>query len=158
MTVAVIVFAIEAVALLAVCPIRIELSAHASMELGKMQINVSVFKCNFIRIRVSLYDEDKIKINGKKPKNKQISALSMVKIIDYAKAERIFRGGKILCCMSSESAKTTALTTAILALLPYVAGVYGFLSGERMDMDGRLNARINILQTAKIAIIARKEG
>lgn len=158
MTVVVIALVIEIIALIAVCPIKIGLCAHASMERGKIQINVSVFKFNIVRIRVSLYDDDKIKINGKKPKNKQINAIAIAKIAKYAKVERIFRGGKILCCMSSDNAKTTVITTAILALLPYVVGIYGFLSGERMDVDGRLSAKINLLQTAKIAVMAKKRG
>ncbi len=155
----IVVILIEAVLMLVLFPIKINVKAHASLDRKSLQLNLSVLKIPIVRLRGNLAKEPYLQINGKKAKIKDnaISVDAVKGAIDYAREQKLLKYFNIIALFALDDAKNSAILCAILALLPLGISVYQ-CGGDRFDADCAVEIKINIMQILNIARLIKEKG
>lgn len=155
----IVVILIEAVLMLVLFPIKINVKAHASLDRKSLQLNLSVLKIPIVRLRGNLAKEPYLQINGKKAKIKDNSiSIDAVKgAIDYVREQKLLKYFNIIALLALDDAKNSAILCAILALLPLGINVYQ-CGGDRFDADCAVEIKINVIQILNIVRLIKEKG
>ncbi len=155
----IVVILIEAVLMLVLFPIKINVKAHASLDRKSLQLNLSVLKIPIVRLRGNLAKEPYLQINGKKAKIKDnaISVDAVKGAIDYAREQKLLKYYNIIALFALDDAKNSAILCAILALLPLGISVYQ-CGGDRFDADCAVEIKINVIQILNIVRLIKEKG
>lgn len=155
----IVVILIEAVILIVLFPIKINVKAHASLDRKSLQLNLSVFKIPIVRLRGNLAKKPYLQINGKKAKIKDnsISVDAVKGAIDYAREQKLLKYSNVIALFALDDAKSSAILCAILTLLSLGISVYG-CGSDRFDADCTLEIKMNLMQIFNIVRLMKEKG
>lgn len=158
MTVSVVMLVLQALILILLFPLKINVRAHASLSRKCMQADVCVLNAAFVRFRLDLNRKPYVTINGKNveySKKRKISFSKIIKAVDFIMSEKMLKKSQTVAYMAFDDAKNSAIAFAVLAIVPIAVKAYESRR-ERFDAECALNFKINVLQAMRLIALAGK--
>lgn len=155
MTVALGVIAFEILMMLAFLQWKINIRTHFSLKRKVLIVDVKAIGITFLKIKVMINEQINVFINGKNMKYTHggISQASVKKLVKYVSVNKLVVNMSLLALLGGD-AKNCAIACALLKILPFGKIVaHQDVSGDRLDMDFCLGAKISAVDIVSLSII-----